>query len=124
METIKFAKSLKCNYVNFSNLIPYPGTEAYDWAEKKSLWIEKIDSAFLFVAEWKVFQVADFFVDEVHDFYAIGSGAAKAMIWLYLWHTVQETIEATCKYDLYCHDPVIVHEVKKINAVKEQETIQ
>jgi hypothetical protein len=28
---LKFAKSLDCNYVNFSNLIPYPGTEAYHW---------------------------------------------------------------------------------------------
>lgn len=33
-DTLKFAKSLDCNYVNFSNLIPYPGTEAFEWAEK------------------------------------------------------------------------------------------
>ncbi|MFC1753743.1 B12-binding domain-containing radical SAM protein [Thermoproteota archaeon] len=32
LDTLNFAKSLDCNYVNFSNLIPYPGTEAYDWA--------------------------------------------------------------------------------------------
>jgi len=31
LDTLKFAKSLDCNYVNFSNLIPYPGTEAYRW---------------------------------------------------------------------------------------------
>ena len=36
MDTIKFAKSLNCSYVNFSNLIPYPGTEAYAWAEKNA----------------------------------------------------------------------------------------
>jgi len=34
LDTIKFAKSLDCNYVNFSNLIPYPGTEAYAWVEE------------------------------------------------------------------------------------------
>lgn len=34
LDTLRFAKSLDCNYVNFSNLIPYPGTEAYDWVEK------------------------------------------------------------------------------------------
>jgi len=34
LDTIEFAKSLDCNYVNFSNLIPYPGTEAYDWVVK------------------------------------------------------------------------------------------
>ena len=31
LDTLKFAKSLDCNYVNFSNLIPYPSTEAYRW---------------------------------------------------------------------------------------------
>lgn len=33
-ETLKFAKSLNTNYVNFYNLVPYPGTEVYDWALK------------------------------------------------------------------------------------------
>ena len=36
MDTLKFAKSLDCNYVNFSNLIPYPGTEAFDWAQENA----------------------------------------------------------------------------------------
>ncbi|HPT65912.1 MAG TPA: radical SAM protein [Candidatus Woesebacteria bacterium] len=34
LETFKFAKNLNCNYVNFYNLVPYPGTEVYDWAIK------------------------------------------------------------------------------------------
>lgn len=34
LETLNFAKSLNCNYVNFYNLVPYPGTEVYDWAIK------------------------------------------------------------------------------------------
>lgn len=34
LETLKFAKSLSCNYVNFYNLVPYPGTEVYEWAIK------------------------------------------------------------------------------------------
>ena len=32
-KTLNFAKSLKCNFVNVSNLIPYPGTELYDWVK-------------------------------------------------------------------------------------------
>lgn len=35
-KTIKFAKSLETNYVNFYNLVPYPGTPAYHWAIKNS----------------------------------------------------------------------------------------
>lgn len=34
MDSINFAKSLPTNFVNFYNLVPYPGTEAYDWAAK------------------------------------------------------------------------------------------
>ncbi len=34
LETLSFAKSLNCDYVNFYNLVPYPGTEVYDWAIK------------------------------------------------------------------------------------------
>lgn len=34
MDSVNFAKSLKNNFVNFYNLIPYPETEAYEWAFK------------------------------------------------------------------------------------------
>ena len=31
MDSIRFAKSLPTNFVNFYNLVPYPGTELFDW---------------------------------------------------------------------------------------------
>jgi radical SAM superfamily enzyme YgiQ (UPF0313 family) len=31
MDSVRLAKSLKCNFVGFNNLIPYPGTEVYIW---------------------------------------------------------------------------------------------
>jgi hypothetical protein len=31
LDTIDFAKSLPTNFVNFYNLVPYPGTPVYDW---------------------------------------------------------------------------------------------
>jgi len=34
LDSLKFAKSLPTNFVNFYNLLPYPGTEVYDWAIK------------------------------------------------------------------------------------------
>lgn len=43
-DTLKFAKSLNCNYVNFSNLIPYPGTEAYDWIKKQGRFLVNEDT--------------------------------------------------------------------------------
>jgi radical SAM superfamily enzyme YgiQ (UPF0313 family) len=33
MDDIRLAKVLKCNFVSFYNLIPYPGTEVYTWIE-------------------------------------------------------------------------------------------
>ena len=39
--TIRFAKSLPCDTVQFSGLCPYPGTPLYDWAKKKNYLIAK-----------------------------------------------------------------------------------
>jgi len=36
METIEFAKTLPTNFVNFYNVIPYPGTELYEWMKKNA----------------------------------------------------------------------------------------
>jgi radical SAM superfamily enzyme YgiQ (UPF0313 family) len=35
-ETLKFAASLKTNFVNIYNLIPYPGTELFGWISKNA----------------------------------------------------------------------------------------
>ncbi|MDD4938558.1 MAG: radical SAM protein [Candidatus Omnitrophica bacterium] len=34
METLDFAKSLPCDFVNIYNLVPYPGTELYKWIKE------------------------------------------------------------------------------------------
>ena len=34
MESIKFARSLPTSFVNFYNVIPYPGTDLFNWATK------------------------------------------------------------------------------------------
>lgn len=36
LDSLKFARSLPTNFVNFFNLVPYPGTEVYDWAVKNA----------------------------------------------------------------------------------------
>ncbi len=33
MDTIRFAESLPTDFVNFYNLLPYPGTESFEWAK-------------------------------------------------------------------------------------------
>lgn len=39
LDSLKFAESLPTNYVNFYNLVPYPGTEAYEWALQNAKFI-------------------------------------------------------------------------------------
>ncbi|MFA6537246.1 MAG: radical SAM protein [Patescibacteria group bacterium] len=39
METVKFAKSLPTNFVNFYNVVPYPGTELFSWAIENSTYM-------------------------------------------------------------------------------------
>jgi radical SAM superfamily enzyme YgiQ (UPF0313 family) len=43
METLKFAGSLKTNFVNIYNLIPYPGTELFDWISKNATFTMPVD---------------------------------------------------------------------------------
>lgn len=33
MQSIKLAKNLKSNFVGFNNMVPYPGTQAYQWIQ-------------------------------------------------------------------------------------------
>ncbi len=37
LETVRFAKFLPANYVNFYNHIPFPGTEAFNWVREKAI---------------------------------------------------------------------------------------
>jgi len=39
LKTIEFAKKLPTNFVNFYNVIPYPGTGLFNWIEKHGQWI-------------------------------------------------------------------------------------
>lgn len=38
-KTLSFAKSLPTDFVNFYNIIPYPGTDLYNWIESNGQWI-------------------------------------------------------------------------------------
>ena len=39
MDSINFAKTLPTNFVNFYNLIPYPGTDLHEWVSKNASYI-------------------------------------------------------------------------------------
>jgi len=43
MDTLRFAGTLKTNFVNMYNLIPYPGTELFDWITKNSTYMMPVE---------------------------------------------------------------------------------
>lgn len=44
LDSINFAKSLPTNFVNFYNLLPYPGTESFEWARQNATFLVPPDS--------------------------------------------------------------------------------
>lgn len=44
MDSIKFAKSLPTNYVNFYNLVPYPGTKLFHWVLENAKFTMPVES--------------------------------------------------------------------------------
>lgn len=44
LDTINFARSLPTNFVNFYNLLPYPGTESFEWARQHARFLVPPDS--------------------------------------------------------------------------------
>lgn len=44
LETINFARLLPTNFVNFYNLLPYPGTESFEWAMQHAAFLVSSDS--------------------------------------------------------------------------------
>jgi len=44
MDSIRFAKTLPTRFVSFYNLIPYPGTEVFEWAKKNGRFLVPLDN--------------------------------------------------------------------------------
>lgn len=44
LDTLKFAESLPTDFVNFYNLVPYPGTESFKWAAQHARFLVPSDS--------------------------------------------------------------------------------
>lgn len=66
-KTLEFAKNLPTNFVNFYNVIPYPGTGLYNWIDKNAQWIYHPDYVMKNIGSRDlkpVFETEDFTADE------------------------------------------------------------
>lgn len=75
MDSINFAKSLPCDYVNFYNLVPYPGTEAYAWAKEHGKFLVDVDNylmAITYADNLPIYETKEFPKEEREKITAIG----------------------------------------------------
>lgn len=79
----------------------------------KDYWIEKVDNQYIFVVWNKVFNYWDYEVSMVDDFSAIGCGQFLAMACMSTWAWVEQALKATCKYDMFCSEPLIIKTILK-----------
>lgn len=86
--------------------------------EKNPLTLDQ--SAFIFVHDRRAFLFyPPFLIQEISDFYAIGSGSTSARAAYEAFKQIgRETdlggiLKATCKIDLYCNEPVTVHKIPR-----------
>lgn len=68
-ETIKFADSLPTSYVNFYNLVPYPGTPVYQWVVKNASFLVPTET-FLYSTSYRdnspIFETKQFTKNQRH----------------------------------------------------------
>ncbi|MFA4889244.1 MAG: radical SAM protein [Candidatus Omnitrophota bacterium] len=75
LDTLNFARSLPTDFVNFYNLLPYPGTEAFTWASEHAKFLIPLDS-FLDAISYRdnkpVFETEEFTKEEREKVVALG----------------------------------------------------
>src|SRR3989344_336542 len=75
MRDIKFADSLNLHQVRFFNMVPYPGTEMYEWVKQNGRFLHKPDDYLNNLDYWgeePVFETEDFTRDERIKAFRIG----------------------------------------------------
>lgn len=91
------------------------------WKKKKlEQEMVALDCSYLMVYKDKAFEVTtDFGVTEITNYAAIGSGRIHAETALYLKHTLDDALKATCRLSAYCEEPLIIYYVSRENHAKD-----
>lgn len=87
-------------------------SEFADWKNSK-IGKASIENEYIFVLGTKVFQVENFFIQEVLEYAAIGAGMDYALAALYLGFSVEKAVETACELSVYCEKPINYHCIEK-----------
>jgi ATP-dependent protease HslVU (ClpYQ) peptidase subunit len=104
LETNKLKNSSEIEVVRFFKSFE-------DWLKKEVGDGDISHSSFLIVKDNRVLEFSDYYVREIQDYWAIGSGSVWALPVLSLGYSLPEALEAACKLDLYCSGPIKIIEI-------------
>jgi ATP-dependent protease HslVU (ClpYQ) peptidase subunit len=76
------------------------------WASKRIDKQYKLDNNYLYIYQGVPFHVHGFYVKEIDDYSAIGSGKEFAFGAISVGATVRQAVEAACKHNIYCQLPI------------------
>jgi ATP-dependent protease HslVU (ClpYQ) peptidase subunit len=62
----------------------------------------------------KVYLIQGFYVREVNEYFAIGSGSPYAFSALYLGFDTEKAVEVACQFSNNCSLPIMTYKIKKI----------
>lgn len=71
----------------------------------------KINNAYIIIYDKHVYEVDGMFVQEVKDYTAVGEGEPYALTALYLGHSVETAIRASCDLCCFVDGPIVSYEV-------------
>lgn len=84
-----------------------------EWMRKKDDQYRPYNS-WLMAFKGKAFWITDdLLVQEIKDYFAIGSGHEYAKAGLHLGKTVKESVKVACDLTVFCGEPIEVYEVKR-----------
>lgn len=73
----------------------------------------KVENAYLFAYQGRLFEINNMFVHEIHDFAAVGAGEDYANAALYLGHTPREAVKVACELCCFVSEPIVEYTMKK-----------
>jgi ATP-dependent protease HslVU (ClpYQ) peptidase subunit len=84
-----------------------------DWLKKETSDKSLNTNDFIIIKDRKAFKFSNYYLAEITDYWAIGSGLTWALSVLALDMSVEKALEAGCKLDLYCSKPIKIIEIEK-----------
>lgn len=92
-----------------------------DWLRKETGDGNISRNEFLIVKDSRALEFSNYYIQEIQDYWSIGSGSIWALPVLALGYSLQEALDAACKLDLYCSGPIKIIEIPFKNTVNKKQ---